>query len=122
MWGAPLKRDTELRGSRTGSKIVLAIDRSLLHNRPRSVKRKRAMLESNPPGIADRKLIETMSRERRHSPPLPHSFTFIGSKDFPMPKKTHALVTIKIDSDRACSSSNSTGDRYPSDECSRLRL
>ncbi|HKZ79116.1 MAG TPA: hypothetical protein VJ124_12500 [Pyrinomonadaceae bacterium] len=42
-------------------KIVLGIARGFLQNRQRLAKRKRALLESNPPGIANWKLIKTMS-------------------------------------------------------------
>ena len=80
------------------------------------------MLESNPPGIADRKLIETMSRERRLTSSLPQIKPFIGSIDFPMPKKTHASAALKLGCNRACSVSNSTGGRYPSAECRWVRL
>jgi len=45
------------------------------------------MLESNPPGIANWELIETMSLGATVRPPLPQPL--IGSIDSPMPKKTH---------------------------------
>jgi hypothetical protein len=75
------------------------------------------MLESNPPGIANWELIETMSRGATVRPPLPQPL--IGSIDSPMPKKTHVCATVNF----ACNSrfcSNSTGGRYPSAECKRF--
>ena len=50
------------------------------HNQPRLVKGKRALLESNSPGIANWKLIETMSKRRqRWLSPLRRS-SYIGSR------------------------------------------
>jgi len=45
------------------------------------------MLESNPPGIANWELIETMSWGAAARLSLPQRL--IGSIDSPMPKKTH---------------------------------
>src|SRR3954447_7343937 len=42
-------------------------------------------------GITNRKLIETMSRGAAISP-FPDQSNHIGSKDFPMPEKTHTRV------------------------------
>jgi len=77
------------------------------------------MLESNPPGIVNWKLIDTMSRERQSLLSLPLQQPLIGSIDFPMPKKTHACVALNFLSSRTrCS--NSIGERYPNAECKRF--
>jgi hypothetical protein len=91
-----------------------------MDNQPRLAKRKRALLESNPPGIANWKLIETMRRGRQFTLPPSQRFSSIGSIDFLMPQKTHACGSLDLSNDR--SFSNSAGERYPKAECKRFRL
>ena len=65
-------------------KIVLGTARRFLQNGLRLAKRKRALLESNLPGITNRELIKTMSAgETAKSRPL--FFRLIGLIDFLMP-------------------------------------
>src|SRR6266566_9813818 len=75
-------------------------------------------------GIPGWKLIETMAAGADHKigpPPVPE--TDIGSIDFPCLKKLIFGASAKAAQSGAppCSS-NSTGVRYPSAECSRRRL
>jgi len=89
------------------------------------------MLESNSPGISNRRLISTMSEGvAARSRPLVEQISFdqqtvdqslIGLMRLLIPKKTHASTT----KDFACNRrlcSNSAGGRYPSAECKRFRL
>jgi hypothetical protein len=74
-------------------KIVLGMGRRFLQNAQWLAKRKRALLESNPPGITNRELIKTMSAGvAAKSRPL--FFAFIGLIDSPMPQKTHCFITL----------------------------
>jgi hypothetical protein len=58
---------------------------TVAQNDERLAKRKRALLESNPPGITSRKLIETM-RPGAAPAPFPDQSAHIGSIDFPTPE------------------------------------
>ena len=84
------------------------------------------MLESNPPGTINWRLISTMSEgvAERSRPLVQQIILFqalISLMRLPMPKKTHASATIDFDCNRSVRS-NSAGGRYPSAECKRFRL
>jgi len=84
------------------------------------------MLESNPPGTTNWRLISAMSEGvAERSRPLVQQITLfevlISLMRLPVPKKTHASATIDFACDRTVRS-NSAGGRYPSAECKRFRL
>ena len=101
-------------GSRIAAIASLQFAAPLLQSNRRLVKRKRALLESNPPGITNWRLIKSMSegvatRPRPFKPWSNSKGRFGDLIDLPMPKKTHAraFATFRFDRFR----SNSAGGR-----------
>ena len=107
---APKVRQRVKVGSGFQANAVLQFAKRLSQSRQRLVKRKRALLESNPPGIINRRLIKPMSegvagRPRPLNQQLISQAWFEDLIDLLMPKKTHVCASATFDFDRLRSNS-----------------
>ena len=107
---APKVRQRVKVGVTITANAFLQFAKALSQSRQRLVKRTRALLESNPPGITNRRLIKSMSegvatRPRPFKQQLICKAQFPDLIDLPMPQKTHDCAFVTFGFDRLRSNS-----------------
>ena len=107
---APKVRQRVKVGVTITANAFLQFAKALSQSRQRLVKRTRALLESTPPGITNRRLIKSMSegvatRPRPFKQQLICKAQFPALIDLPMPQKTHDCASVTFGFDRLRSNS-----------------